>query len=81
MFTFDEKKKTLVVKILATCQNFGRISYTVTKIWQQTKCSYFLATLPKFDKVESGIKVNRPLVMKKLNNLEIDLTSSITKQI
>ncbi len=46
---------------MATWQNFGRISYIITKIWQQTKCSYFfLATLPKFDKVENGIKVNRP---------------------
>ncbi len=71
-----------VAKILATCQNFGRISYIVTKIWQQTKCNhFFLLTLPKFDKVESGIKVNRPLVRKKINNLEMDLTSSITKQI
>ena len=52
-------------KTLLNCQNFGivagRISYIVTKIWQQTKYShFFLTTLPKFSKVENGIKVNRP---------------------
>jgi uncharacterized membrane protein len=31
-------------------QIFG-IFYIVTKIWQQTKCSHFLATSPKFAKV------------------------------
>ena len=51
---FYAKKKTV------TCQNFSRISYIVTKIWQQTKCSYFFATLPIFGKVENSIKVNRP---------------------
>ena len=45
-------KKTLlnfvIVKILVTtCQIFGRISYIVNKIWQQTKCSYFFVNFTK----------------------------------
>ena len=78
---FVAKKKNLpnfgIAKILATYQNFDWISYIVTKIWQQTKCSnFFLTTLPKFSKVENGIKVNRSLVMPQLNlavgtNLEL----------
>ena len=64
MFTLMPKKTLpnfgIVTKILVTCQNFGRISYIVTKIWQQTKCSHFFLTLSKLGKVENGIKVNKP---------------------
>jgi hypothetical protein len=30
-----------IAKFWHSCQNFGRISYIVTKIWQQTKCNHF----------------------------------------
>jgi hypothetical protein len=57
MFTLMPKKN--LTKFL---HYHDRISYIVTKIWQQTKCShFFLITLPKFGKVENGIKVNMPL--------------------
>jgi len=50
MFTLMPKKtlpKFGIAKILATYQNFGRISYIVTKIWQQTKYRHFFGNFTK----------------------------------
>ena len=52
-----------VAKILARLPNFGKISYALTKIWQQTTCSHFFYNfIKKKGKVENGNKVNKPYI-------------------
>ena len=52
---FDEKKNLTKIwqdaKILVTCQNFGRISYIVTKIWQQTKAEFERGEIEKIGEI------------------------------
>ena len=43
------------------CQNFGRISYVLTKFSNKLNVDIFLAALPKNDMVKNSIKVNMPL--------------------
>ena len=45
LFTLMQKKN--LTKFWHTCQKFGRFSYIVTKIWQQTKCSHFFGNFTK----------------------------------